>query len=471
MNLKTELLPHQRAAVGKLIGIRVGALYMEMGTGKTRTALEMIARRLDSGKIDRVLWLCPCSIRRNIALDVAKHADGIDAERFQIHGIESLSGSARLFAQLIAYVQGGDCMLVVDESNLVKNKRAIRSQRVIDIARHCKYRMILNGTPISKCEADLFSQWYVLDWRILGYQSFWTFAANHLEYDENVPGRIVRTLNVDYLTRKIAPYMYQVTKAECMALPPKNYHWRPFSLTREQEEHYDEIANEMLFDVDELKPTTIYRMFSALQAIVSGRRIMRTEKPMRTVPFFKDFHENPRIREFLDTAALLGDEKCVVYARYEHEIRDILAALTEVYGEGSAVPFYGDVPAKKRDAMLDAFRGPARFLVANKACAGYGLNLQFCSRLIYYSHDWDYATRAQSEDRVHRIGQGRAVEIYDIMAADTIDRRMLRCLNRKEGMVVSFKDLLKAKKDRDYLRKWIDGGDDDGEAIFEQNGV
>ena len=54
MHLITDLFPWQSAAVDKLIRIRVGALYMEMGTGKTRTALEIIQRRVNAGKLEHV---------------------------------------------------------------------------------------------------------------------------------------------------------------------------------------------------------------------------------------------------------------------------------------------------------------------------------------------------------------------------------------------------------------------------------
>ena len=55
MIFKTELYEHQQEAVDKLIRLKVGALLMEMGTGKTRTALEIESRRLDAGKIEHVI--------------------------------------------------------------------------------------------------------------------------------------------------------------------------------------------------------------------------------------------------------------------------------------------------------------------------------------------------------------------------------------------------------------------------------
>ena len=70
MKIKTELLPYQRDAYNKLIRLKVGALYMEMGLGKTRTALEIIQHRLEAGKLNKVLWLCPCSVKDNLRVDL-----------------------------------------------------------------------------------------------------------------------------------------------------------------------------------------------------------------------------------------------------------------------------------------------------------------------------------------------------------------------------------------------------------------
>ena len=70
ISLKTQLYPHQVAAVEKLKRVKVGALYMEQGTGKTRTALELIKLRLDAGKINSVIWLCPCSVKQNLKNEI-----------------------------------------------------------------------------------------------------------------------------------------------------------------------------------------------------------------------------------------------------------------------------------------------------------------------------------------------------------------------------------------------------------------
>ena len=454
MTFKTELYPWQRAAADKLLRIRVGALYMEMGTGKTRTALEMIDRRMKAGKIGKALWLCPCSVRQNLKDDIVKHS-GSALSHIAIYGIESLSSSVRLYEALVKFVSSGNVMLIVDESNLVKNFAAVRTRRVIDLASRCRYRLILNGTPISRNEADLFAQWYILDWRILGYQSFWSFAANHLEYDPEIPGKIRRTLNTDYLVEKIAPYSYQVSRSDCFSLPGKNYVQVRTWMEPGQAGHYDDIVNMMIEKLDERRPETIYRMFAAAQAIISGLYVTDSGGHFKTSPMFLSPTDNPRIRTLLDIVNDEPIDQAIIFCRYAHEIEAILQVLPD------SVPFYGKQSHRERQKSLDAFKGGARFLVANRTCAGYGLNLQFCHTVIYYSNDWDWATRIQSEDRVYRLGQESPVTIYDIFAADSLDVKIQRCLARKERLEDAIKRELKdansIQKARGKYRSWLHG--------------
>lgn len=454
IELKTHMYDHQQKAFDKLKKIKVGALYMGMGTGKTRTALELIAKRYNEGKVDHILWLCPCSAKENIRRDLLKHV-GEDISMFTICGIETLSSSIRVNAKLLDLVQKKRVYLVVDESNLVKNHMALRTENITRLASHCSYKNILNGTPISRCEKDLYSQWYILDWRILGYQSFWSFAANHLEYDERIPGKINRCLNVDYLVKKIAPYTYQVTKEECLDLPPKSYETHYYRLTRSQREHYCEVVEILLSEVDEFEPYTLYRLFSGLQSVISGFEVRIGEKLTRR-PFFEKPEDNPRIEALMELISKI-DSKNIIFCKYTQEIIDIVNLLNKEYGEGAAVPFYGGLNLRKRQENIDRFAGDSRFFVANKACAGYSLNLQFCNYVTYYSNDWDYATREQSEDRTHRIGQDKNVLISDICAVNTLDERILKCLRRKENLADAFKNEISRQQDKEYLELWLHG--------------
>lgn len=456
MNLLTSLLPHQEEAFEKLRKLKAGALFLEQGTGKTRTTLSLIKLRLDAGKADAVLWLCPCSVKRNLREDIIYHC-GEMPEEIIIRGIESLSSSDRLYLLLLRLVETHKVFLVVDESSLTKNHIAIRTERIIELSKKCPYRLILNGTPISRNEADLFAQFYILDWRILGYQSYYSFAANHLEYRRiRLPNgteivdksRIERVLNVDYLTEKIAPYTFQVKKDECLKLPGKRYVGSGFYMTADQEREYSSVEERYLEAVDEIRSETIYKLFAACQHVASGRYVLSgPEDRMVTKPMFADPLDNPRVRELLNILEAIGDEKAIIFCKYQHEATDLLGLLPD------AVEFTGRISQKQRQVNRELFRNSKQFLVANKTCGAFGLNLQFCRNVVFYNNDFDLATRLQAEDRVHRMGQKEEVRVWDLECYGSIDTFILSCLRRKENMAEAFKALIKEGQWKKYTKK------------------
>lgn len=460
IELKKHLLDYQEKGVEKLSKVKVGALYMEMGTGKTLTALELIKRRIDKGKVNHMLWLCPCTVIPDLKLHLREDAN-ISQELLTICGIETLSSSIKTFYKLMDLVMTKECYLIVDESNLVKNPFAIRSRNILRLSEECKYKLILNGTPITKNIADLFAQWQILDWRILGYRSYYSFAANHLEYDEKLHC-VRRVLNFDYIMDKISPYVYQVKKDECLTLPKKLQTTFCFDLTQKQRAHYrktveDFLSLETLYQMNGQNfkfETLIYRVFTALQQISSGQKITsKVSESMQHERFFEKPEDNPRIEALLYLMwQNFKDDKVIVWCKFMEEIEDVFAALT---AEGfKCCQFHGKMSFKKREESIEHFKGDCQVLIANKSCASYGLNLQFCHNAIYYNNDWNWGTKVQSEDRIHRIGQNHDVKIIDLFAEDTLDERILECLSNKENISDRFKNLL---KDREKVRKWLLG--------------
>ena len=458
MKLLTQLYDYQKRAVEKLSKIKVGALYMEQGTGKTRTALELISIRASNKKINAVLWLCPCSVKSNLHEDIIRHV-GYMPENIVIKGIESLSNSEALYIKLLKMVKEYDTYLIVDESNLVKNKFAVRTDRIIKLSKLCTYKLILNGTPISKNEADLFAQWYILDWRILGYKSFYSFSANHLEYKkvklpsgkEVVTDQIIRVLNKDYLVEKIEPYSYQIKKEEALlSLPPKHYATVGFNMPSIQRAEYEDTKNLYLFNVEEWRSETIYKLFTALQHVTSGSMVLtEPDERMKTKKMYT-YNSNPRIQALIRALDDIGEEKCIIFAKYQEEINDISKMLDD---KGlSYIEFTGKIKQSQRQKNRLLFKGPVQFMLANKQCGAYGLNLQFCRNIIYYSNDFDLATRLQSEDRVHQIGQHQDVYITDIVCNDTIDDFIATNLQNKSDLVAAFKANLEYWKKENLMK-------------------
>ena len=230
MNLKTTLLQHQKIATEKMMRSKVGALFMEMGTGKTRVAIELVKRR--EKVIDNVVYFCPVSLKNTIFEEINKHVENPNKKYWNIIGIESMQTSIKTI-NIAKSLITENTFVIVDESSFIKNHKAKRTIHITHVSKKARYRLIMTGTPIQKNYPDLYSQLYFLSPLILGYNSFYSFAANHIEYSEKYKGKYYAH-NTGYLAAKMEPYVYQVTKEECLALPKKMYTSRYFSITEKQ---------------------------------------------------------------------------------------------------------------------------------------------------------------------------------------------------------------------------------------------
>ncbi len=462
MKTITLLMPHQRCAIEKMLPTRIGALFCDMGVGKSRMAIELVAQRQE--QIDTVLWFCPVSLKETIRAEILKHTDcgeqdiNVFDDRtdeqhtphvfWHIIGIESMSASDRMVLAAYSLISE-QSMVIVDESSYIKGHNAMRSLRITKLADKARYRLILTGTPMSQGIVDLYAQMRFLSPKILGYSSFYSFAANHLEYDEERPGLIIHSHNIPYLTAKIAPYTYQITKEECLDLPAKCYETRYFRMTDEQSDLYaqakEEIFAEMEDGRDWLNSIRIFRLFTILQQIVCG--------------FWQQQEiAHRRIDTLLDVLTAIPErEKVIIWAKYQHDIKAISAALQQRYGTSSLALFHGGLSERQRNEQITLFRQDARFFLATQSCGGHGLTLNEACHVVYYNNAFKYSERLQSEDRCHRIGQERKTLYIDIQCSPSIDDRIARALETKGDVVEAFKREVAKTKDAKRMREMIEG--------------
>lgn len=444
------LLPYQVEAAAKLLPTRVGALFAEMGTGKTRMAIELA--RLRQGKIDHVVWSCPVSAKETIRRLILKHTDAqpedihvfddrtspsrLPPARWYIVGTESVSASNRVVLTLARLITDRS-FVVVDESHQIKGHTSRRTERLTLLAAKARYRLILTGTPISQGVVDLFAQMRFLSPKILGYRSFYSFARNHLIYSDRFPGKIERERDTEYLAARIKPYVYQITKEECLDLPDKRYAARYCALTEAQRIAYDNAKERILLEeymeVDDWeRRIAIFHLFTVLQTIVCGFET----QPDGTVARY------PHSRLDALAAALAeipADAPVVIWSKYRHAIAEIVAALGAAHGPDQVHAYHGSMPTRARTEALDRWRRSGRFLVATQAAGGTAIDLTAASHVIYYANGFKYAERQQSEDRCHRLGQTRPVTYVDLWSDAGIDGRIDRALGAKASVVAAFR--------------------------------
>jgi SNF2 family DNA or RNA helicase len=123
--------------------------------------------------------------------------------------------------------------------------------------------------------------------------------------------------------------------------------------------------------------------------------------------------------------------KVVIFCQYKESV----AKIAGQFG-ADAVRFTGDETLRQRDAAIDAFQnGSPRFFVATMDSGGFGITLTAASYVLFASRPLAPSVQFQAEDRCHRIGQGKRVDVIIPTVADTIDADIQKLLDDKRTMI------------------------------------
>lgn len=189
MKFKTEPYKHQKEVFDLFKDREFHALFMEMGTGKTKVAIDIASYLYLEGKIGAVLLIAPNGVHYQwYSEQLPEHspvpyysflwdAKKFDRRHYQtaLKTFESKDDQIKWFcanveyfstAMLISifkrYLTQHKCLIVVDESTRIKNPRAKRTKTIIELSRMAHYRTILTGSPVTNSPFDLWSMFEFL---------------------------------------------------------------------------------------------------------------------------------------------------------------------------------------------------------------------------------------------------------------------------------------------------------------------
>jgi len=458
---KTKPYDHQLIALEKSWAQKTYALFMEMGTGKSKVLVDNIAMLYDRGAIRAALIVAPKGVYKNwhdieIPVHLPDHVehtkvlweptttkkkqtelntlfDDKGDLKVLIMNIEAFSTAKGLdFAERFLNIFMGKALIGIDESTTIKNPTAKRTKNILKIGNLASYRRILTGSPVTKSPLDLYSQCEFLDPYHLGHQSYYSFRARYANMiKRNFGGRSVQLVTsyrrLDELADKLDSFSYRVLKEDCLDLPPKIFTTRHIELSDEQKEKYVTMKKSAIAELDG-------KLMSSMSALTTLLRLHQItcgsfKADDGTVTSLK----NNRLTALMECLEET-EGKVIIWATYREDIKNIATALKKAYGEDSTVEYHGGVDASLRQGYIAQFqdvKGPTRYFVGNPSTGGYGITLTAANTVIYYSNSYDLEKRLQSEDRAHRIGQTGSVTYVDFIAESTIDERIVKSLKAK----------------------------------------
>ena len=423
--LQAVLRPYQLegyAWLSRLAACGLGAcLADDMGLGKT---VQLIALLLERAADGPSLVVAPLSVVSNWAAELRRFAPSLEvfdaadpASAKAGAGSVVLASYGLLVSRTDRFESVAWNVLALDEAQAVKNHATQRAKAVRKL--RAAVRVAATGTPVENRLSEFWSLFDFLDPGLLG---------SHEEFARRFVGEGGRASTA--LKRLASPLVLRRLKGDVLRdLPPKTEVVLRVPLGPAEASAYEACrrkAVETLRNAN--RPEDRIRILAELTRL---RRFCC--HPSLVVP---DFPAAAKLDAFLELARELrdGGHRALVFSQFT----DFLAIVRERLAEEGIDHLYldGSTPAKERERLVGAFQrgdGGDLFLVSLKA-GGTGLNLTAADYVVLLDPWWNPAVEDQAADRAHRIGQTRPVTVYRLVAAGTVEEKVLALHDAKRAL-------------------------------------
>ena len=411
-----------------------GILADDMGLGKTVQVLSYLLAMKESGQRLPSLIVCPASLVLNWQEECQKFTpqlscvavDGDAAHRAEL---------AKQWAEADLVVTSYDLMrrdeelysgqqfyaCILDEAQAIKNHTTQKYKAVCGV--NSKVRFALTGTPVENRLGEL---WSIFSFLMPGYlPPYKTFCARFEK-------PIVQEDDKDALRRLnqlTGPFILRRMKSEVLKeLPPKTENLHRIELDEQQRKLY-------------------------LAAVVDAREKLRAAKPEDKMAVFavlmrlREICCDPRLVADnweggsakleacmeLVTAAVEGGHRILLFSQFTSML-ELLAKRLDEAGM-SHFTLQGSTPKPVRAELVRRFNsGEADVFLISLRAGGTGLNLTAADIVIHYDPWWNVAAQNQATDRAYRIGQQNPVQVYKLIAQDTIEEKIVELQQAKQDL-------------------------------------
>jgi superfamily II DNA or RNA helicase len=437
------LRPYQQHGVDWLQHLRThglgGFLADDMGLGKTAQTIAHIVIEQEQGRLVRpALIVVPTSLVTNWTAELAKFAPhlkvavlhGLDrhARRAELDGIHVAITTYTVLARDIEAMKLLAWHLVVlDEAQVIKSPDAKATKAVCQL--DTSHRLCLSGTPIENNLQELWSEFAFLMPGLLGNRK--SFAKRFRTPIEKKNDAVRRV----QLIRRIKPFLLRRTKAEVATdLPAKHTILRRINLAPEQRELYETIRATLYDKVREqlTELSAAQSRIVVLDALLKLRQVCCDPRLVK-LPSARLVDTSSKLDDLLEMITEMVPEgrRILLFSQFTSMLDLIKPRLTKA-GIGF-VELRGDTRDRAEPVRVFQSGEVPLFLISLKA-GGRGLNLTSADTVIHYDPWWNPAAEDQASDRAHRIGQTKSVFVYKLIAADTVEDRIVELQLHKANL-------------------------------------
>lgn len=417
-----------------------GILADEMGLGKTLQMIAYLASLDPAEQSEPSLVVCPASLILNWADELDKFAPGLSymlvmgTAKERTAQIASGGGqniwvtSYELLRQDIEqYAPLHFTCCILDEAQHIKNQSTLVSKAVKRI--DCSQRFVLTGTPIENRLSEL---WNLFDFLMPGYLFSHTGFVQKLEKPAVKSGD---TGAMDQLRRLVRPFLLRRVKQDVLReLPPKIEYVRRISLSEEEQKVY-------------FASSTAARRSLAAGGDNGKMAVLAALTELRQICCAPDLrfenYEGPssKLEACIELCSGMVENghQILLFSQFTSMLERIEKRLDELHI--SHFTLQGSTPKAKRAQLVKSFNaGDASVFLISLKAGGTGLNLTAADVVIHYDPWWNPAAQEQATDRAHRIGQRASVQVYKLIAKDTIEEKIMDLQSKKAGLMDAVMD-------------------------------
>jgi superfamily II DNA or RNA helicase len=459
---KRRLYSYQKQGVRRIFAEGRLVLADDMGLGKTTQAIVASSALLEAGLVRRGLLIVPASLKaqwerewRAVSRAPLRVLDGNAEERRALYAGTRRGFLVTNYEQVVRDFEAISTwqpdLVVLDEAQRIKNW-ATRTALTVKRLRPT-YRLVLTGTPMENRLEELASIVEWVDDRAL--EPKWRLGPWHSSFADG-KREVVGARNLDDLRGRLAPVLLRRVRAEVLAqLPQRQDTVIPVQLTCEQQEAHDEL-NQPIAKLASiaarrpLAPAEFLRLMSLLatQRVISNGMAqlnfqaiwpeLRTRTP---TPKLLESLCTPKLielRELVASLAVTQKRKIVVFSQWRRMLELAAWAVSDVLSAEKlrALFFTGQEGIKRRTQnLVDFHDDPQAAVLFLSDAGGVGLNLQRAANAcINLELPWNPAVLEQRIGRIHRLGQKRPIDVYNLVSRGCIEERIAGIVADKRAL-------------------------------------
>ena len=424
-----------------------GILADDMGLGKTLQVISVLASESQGKKPSLVV--CPTSLLYNWANEIKRFAPHLNAlvvtgtpERrkdfLKQRSVDVFITTYDMLKRDIDQYHTMDfAYIIADEAQNIKNPNTQAAKSLKEVKGDVRFA--LTGTPIENALTEL---WSIFDFIMPGYLYSATkfgrlFEAPIMKYNDATAAAKLR--------QQIAPFVLRRIKESVLTeLPEKTETTLQAEMMPEQKKIYQANLLETIGAFDDIvaKGTLAQNKMRVLAQLTRLRQIC-----CHPSLFIDNYHEGSgKLNLTLETIqlALESGHRVLLFSQFTTMlglIKDALDGAEIMAPSGNPAAYFyldGSIKPKERMEMTERFNAGERdiFLISLKA-GGAGLNLTGADVVIHYDPWWNPSVMDQASDRAHRYGQKKAVQVFNIVAKDSLEERIMELQEKKRGLIDS----------------------------------